>query len=399
MTHLGKLLLLVQLSSCFAEQQCSDTLGGACNAPRASLMQIKSLSQRMKAVSGDSTAASRAEALAGFQKFTQDLVDKFNSGELKEVDEKVKNAIDVILQYLEQLYSDFLDYHRDDKAKADACHEHCAPCTDLHIGAHFLSWLESQERIERGMAKRHQACREDRAQACCSASCPEYDRYRQFDEKALLPECAETKFETTQYIQAQAGTDDLGHMEQCLRRTKRWLDPLWDHYINCKRENNDCATMGAKCDEKQTEYENLHCQVEEIRTDKCRAWSQCCLRAHDGCFGENGVCAEIQIRANARKADNETAERIKCLLAVLEGPDEYKAADLIKCNEAEYDTSEWNIHCPTEDDPSPPIPPCKADPHPCPSAYIDFPTYTSNCEHKFDQVGSCTQCTIMMNEM
>jgi len=375
-------------------------------------MQVKSVGQKNKETGGVTTMS---ETLAGFQRYADGLVKEYLEGRLIMSDE-VKEAIDTIIAYIDKMYTDLWDFHTQDKTAAGVFGtrvENCYANTwtkDGHEGK-----LAQLKNLIDDYAERHRQCRTDLMNHCvgsmttqfdcshwtdqhagvgllqvngekaasqsyghCKAApvipehceegkdhCQDYDSYR-MDENgdALLPTCARPppgKL-SDEYIQANEETEStkLDEMEDCLEDMKAWLDPLYAKYECCGRgdECAPCVVNGANCQKLQQQFEFEQCLYDTEVGILCSGYDTC----FETVISESQAdCDAIQIRAAARAADNETAERIKCLLGVLKIDDnatkvaeegtQSKAEKLEEC-QSKTDVytkfnDVWTITCPS----------------------------------------------------
>lgn len=194
---------------------------------------------------------------------------------------------------------------------------------------------------------------------------------------ATLPSCAsgsngdQSAF-GDDFIRAATGSSDLTDMESCLEDTKTWLDGdagdvnlgLYTLYSECNRVQNDCTKDVASCDLLQGQFQDQRALYAEESNLRCSGLRTCLEGESHDCEVE---CPLIKIRADAREADNETGERLVCLLENLFGelleekvvtddypngtwfgpqPDAQARIDgLASCKDNTYDTSAWQIDC------------------------------------------------------
>jgi len=173
----------VTLAYCHA----AECPGGSCATPRASLLQLKSLSQKTETLatgSGSSTSA----ALAGFQKFTDEMIAKYGSdADTISANSTELEAVNIIYNFLDEMLSTFQVSHLDAKQKGDECysfayHTHCPFDWDTYESFHG-QWKTAQ--------KDHYECRRDAKVGCDEGPrhCDHYDMYRKFDDRAKMPNC------------------------------------------------------------------------------------------------------------------------------------------------------------------------------------------------------------------
>jgi len=340
-------VVVMFFSEVHSQQQCSDSLG-TCSGSRASLMQVKSLSQKLQASSVQGTS-NRAQTLAGFQKYTQELVDKYMAADPDAVEgsavdrhssdssqsEEVMQAIGIIKEYLEQLYTDLLVYHNQDKEAAQYCAAVPDRCDEAHFNSSVVKAIETIETHVNQKKSLHATCRVELAGVCAQPACPEYHQYRKTDGDALLPLCA--KSGDLAHQAAFLGTNELHHFESCLQPTKQWLDPLYHKYTNCRDHAENEETASGTCSTQQGEFEAANCHMTTWTEIHCANHANCLEHGKTQCegslsLGESGDCIQIEQNWKARQADNETAMRILCLLNVLTNIDDNAAAALQACH-------------------------------------------------------------------
>jgi len=207
-------------------------------------------------------------------------------------------------------------------------------------------------------------------------------------------------------------------MESCLEDMNRWLDPLYELMEACARDNQNCQKWPKECRNQQTDFEFYNCEWNLVVGTKCSFYETCYTGAIKKADAD---CDVIQLRAAARQADNETAERIKCLLGVLMIDDnatkvaaegsESKADKLKACKSVSYAqfNAAWKITCPAADWPPKAQYPaglnCSAPRHdPCSNDFFqaeyhgrvefDLKKYDPNCavDKLNEHVGICKAC-------
>merc|ERR1719362_2161661 len=100
---------MLKLGLCLASGECSGTLG-SCRSPQASLMQLKSLKQK---ASTEGKVNRMRSQLAGFQKFTDEMVAKFGGGQDPDaananpnapaIDLETRQAVRGVHEYIQEL--------------------------------------------------------------------------------------------------------------------------------------------------------------------------------------------------------------------------------------------------------------------------------------------------------
>jgi len=366
-------VVVVVFSEVHSQQQCSDSLG-TCSGSRASLMQVKSLSQKLQASTGRGTS-NRAQTLAGFQKYTQELVDTYlqdppgglidgssepddaNVVQHNPVSQEVLDAIGIISEYLDQLYIDLQLFHEQDKKSAEFCANVPTRCLAANFNTSVEQAIDNVMSHVEDLKTKHQTCRQELAEECAVAVCPQYHGYRKNDPKALLPVCAKQGHLSGQ--DASLGSADLEDFESCLPDTKGWLDPLYGKYIECKNQADDQQTKSSTCKSEQGAFEDASCHSTTWITIHCDNHAKCLehgnIQCEVGSTSGTADCAQIEQNWKARQSDNVTAERIRCLLRVLVSMDGDKGEQLSKCHDAQYDQMKafWVIDCAVDTTESP----------------------------------------------
>lgn len=328
-----------------------------------------------------SAVAGRAAALAGFQKFADGLVAKYMEART-EPDETTKTAILTVITWIDTFYANFRAEHDVDVGNVAECPGNIEACiTDYLDNGNGTHPSNAETIITLDAAKEaarttHSTCLTTASQCEFeqSQACIAYDNHR--SQKPSLPACVGAGKLSDTYIRADVddtydsssdeckdgsgGEQCLPKMEECLEAFKTWVDSLYLFYVPCHRIDDPCAE---DCIADQHEFEIVHCEWGEVRKSSCSAYNSCLKNREADCAG---VCSDVEIRSNARKADNETGERIKCLLNVLIQNTETKAnltgddntkdladqeavdkpALLKACVDTVYNTDEWTIECP-----------------------------------------------------
>jgi len=178
-------------------------------------MQIKSLNKRLK-LSSSSSSSDHSRTLAGFQKYVEDLVDAYQRGASSGLQQ---GTVDLIRDYLTQLWSTFRSEHNRDKKIRDWCGnpgvdtdgdgnhdildfniaelcdgcvaaddagDYCTACAQAKgLSADCSSFSTNvqtavSESLGNLTAKRqaHESCREGRYGDCTNEACRYWDKYR-----------------------------------------------------------------------------------------------------------------------------------------------------------------------------------------------------------------------------
>jgi len=392
------LFLVWHIVQC-AGKQCSDSVGTCSSQPRASLMQTRSAKKLV--LSAVEAAATRTQTLAGYKEYVNKLVDQYKQDptsrkETTDGDGDVDNAITTIIQYISSMYEDLKIWHTQDVADAEACSstalfDKCSGVLpDVNASGHSTDDVarsnlnEYMTNVEVARTS-HTDCRAGCSEAVCddSLACVEYNRYRkEKDAQGHLTasftehvSCANPYLDDS-YIKT-SDDEKLKQMEECLKKSKTWLDPLYERYIACHNSEETCTSCQSECDSKQAAFEAAHCQLDIFRDITCDGYRNCYEQALEQC--STNKCPNIEVRSAARAADNETGELIICLLGALRAPEEERAATLRTCDDLPNleHSAYWNIDCAHLEDTPPVVGFCGDAEQPCNSAFTTH-EYVSN---------------------
>lgn len=317
--------------------------------------------------SAGSAVAGRAAALAGFQKFADGLVAQYMETRI-EPNSTTKTAIETVITWIDTFYGHFLDEHGVDVGRVNACPGDVEQCITDHLGNDVAQKILDEAARVVTARNDHLSCLTT-AKSCHyeqSMACNDYDSHRA-NSPPPLPACVKTggafadtfiqadeddRFDGGECIAGGSGVKCLPKMEECLVEFKTWFDQLYNLYDACKRTDDPCRE---NCKPEQHEFEIDHCEAGSVRSSACTSYNGCVSTQKDRCAQ---LCTDVEINSNARKADNETGERIVCLLNALIhetvidettgelGLKEDKPKLLAACVNATYDTSEFTIACP-----------------------------------------------------
>jgi len=404
------LFLVWHIVQC-AGNQCSDSMGTCSNPPRASLMQTKSM--KKQALSAVESASTRTQTLAGYTEYVNSLVETYKKGgQPIEKDSDIDQAITTIISYINSMYADLLEWHKNDVEETVSCAtaEVIRVCTEKNLDTETLAEFESEILKVDGFRQSHKECREncneDRCGGDVTSNCKDYHHYRKTNDDALYTAqvaCANSPTPPGHLSDDYIGTNDddkREDMESCLQNAKDWLDPLYELYSKCNDDITECPGCQSDCDKLQADFENAHCQHDIFREGHCTGFDTCYKQKKLDC---DPICARIETRSNARRADNETGEIIKCLLNVLKSENESKADELEKCNTISVNTSFWNIDCTDYD--APDVPPhghaCGDVDQPCQDPFLNLEYKIGlgldkyeeySYEGSYNMIGPCTSC-------
>jgi len=359
-------LWIVTLSLCSADDW---------GARKASLMQVNSAVQKQ----GLKVKADYSSKLAGFQKFAEQMVAQYGASESPQPKQDVLDAVRMVLKFIDEMHKDLWKFHEDDVEKAK-CTGELDDCAGTHMSGSIMDEIQGFATQSETAGAAHAACRKEAVDACketcvTNGECEIYDDYRKNAEgkspnPASLPLCAHAPDQpafTDEYIQTD--DDSKRHvMEDCLVKTKEWLDGLYPTYDGLYPKYKACNRNKKTCDDKVPECDGLQHNFEQAREiyalDKnvhCNDFKTCWESRWSGCKAD---CDAIAIRSAARAADNETGERLVCLLHTLFGEpdalnengthfstrasDEERPGLLAACNSLDLTTFNdiWTITCP-----------------------------------------------------
>jgi len=368
------------------------TQGVKVGVPESSLLQEgagqKSAEVMMLEAGEQIKSGNTRAALAGFQKFTDQLVATYGKVGAR-MNNDTSQAILTVIAYMDTLYDYLVDWHDSDKARAEKCEQHLDRCQDDHLGDATVLYIEGLEVTVNSSRKAHLECRHgcDACPALKDQACKAYDDYRTLKgsapDRQPLPGCAQQDLSDAG-VSADEG-QPLTNMEQCLTTFEQWFDPLYEYYINCTRFN--CEACEDDCGSKQQTFEEHHCQWSTSRVDHCHAFGVCWNHTVIECDTD---CSDIAINVDARKAQNETGERIECLLYVLLADNQSKPGNLEACKDTQYNTSEFDLSCHEDGTPWPPVVPekrisCDSTEVPCTDDFVEV-EYSNVTE------GNCKAC-------
>jgi len=306
---------------------------------------------------------SASRTLAGFEKYTDDLVNAYL--EKGETIREESPDCGIIRDYIETLHNASIVAHQGDLGVGDTCKANLLSCdTFFTTGDHQLDGLQSAVSLAR---TNHSQCRDVQAGACersdsdkgfkessdeADNTCELYDTYRKHTNQAHMPDCAKIDNDNSGspdalddlVIKADEGTTAgrtaLNKMEACLVQMKNWLDtgdakdrtPAWKYpgppglyprMTECATNDGCCKDPGecmdpvqppGHCCNLQNQFESKHCSYEMERQTQCTNLKHCWDTEKTDCIA---ACGLVEQRVLGRKLDNETMERISCLLNAL----------------------------------------------------------------------------------
>lgn len=359
-------------------------------------MQFKSSSQKKLAFALDAEG-SIATKLASFQKFTDEMVARFGASNSTEPSQEVLDAVATVLTFIDQMYDTLKGAHDDDVLLAKGCGESVERCESDYMSEQIKNEIQNYQTAAEDALSAHDTCREELAQTCTAycgpnGDCAEYDGYRKGPPVPSLPDCVGLGHLNDSYIKADEETDGtkLDDMELCLEAMKGWLDPLYELYSGCNRVTDGCTDGVSNCDGLQHTFQSKRCLYALESNLRCENYYNCYENAIQKCDSD---CSNIEIRSDARAADNETGQRLVCLLETLFGKrdpsnstgtgffprssDAERPGELDACKNATIIVGDWSITCPDGGEPLPEEPP---QPSVCPPKGT---TVTSPCTDEF----------------
>jgi hypothetical protein len=162
-------------------------------------------------------------------------------------------------------------------------------------------------------------------------------------------------------------------------------DGLYPLFTNCRR--NPCKPLKEQCKKNQTKFEEEVCFLELSRAGKCDLYVTCVKCHQAGCQEK---CKTIDENWQGRAADDETGQRLTCLLNVLFGEvdptnstgtgfkerasDTERPVQLELCKTKTYTTEDWELDCLTDLEP----PECNLNPFPCETPFTQQYTASPN---------------------
>jgi len=361
-----------------------------------------------------------SRSLAGFEKYANNLVRQYEKHQAPPSNE-TKEAIQTVVNYIESFYTLHNDSHwndvdtTDQKCNATQGHDEC-------INSYYdEDELDRTKTATEAARVLHVACRIN--ETCegeqKGAKCAEYDAYRsQAGEcndlgchSATFPGCASGGRTSSDLDNASISTTDTDkqtQMENCLEEVESWHRELYTLYIGCDRGDGDSIGESSVSDEKscsdyQKEFEEAHCTYQEKLNMNCIEGYDLCMKTTQT-YCQEWCTGSLKVNVNARKAENETGERILCLLKVLlDTSDDQKKVELEICKTKNYsNTDHFNISCEIDDGAA--IRPDKCDGVESPACTQDFllqyyagawgnmgahsVPYNASCD--------CTVCTLVL---
>lgn len=347
-SSLMKVVQLFWLVRCVTAGDC--IVGNDCIHQQTSLVQVRSQQGQVlthEEMSASVASSSRKTTLSHFQKFANEMVSRVVEYNTSLSQDDIDN-INIIISMIEGFYDEFVvenssllsNVKVNCEKTFEACHE-----------AFHHSLLNTKYNEMINLNDSHTNCRGNESVACgvASSACQIYDSYRTTNASALYPVCAATNF--TEDIMKldetlEPGRTKVPRMEECLDELNVWLDGLYPKYIACDRGDLDCDSNSSSCNATQEDLEGKVCEYAGVHDIQCGSLETCWGTSTTTC--QNFCDSDsFKVSIESRKADNETGERVKCLLNVLLAGNADKTSDLTACVEQNYNFGQyWDVRCP-----------------------------------------------------
>jgi len=379
-------LLLTLAGVCAGDATSCEVTGPGCGVPRASLMQIKSLSKRRE-IAGQGGSDSRSEharTLAGFQRYVEDAAQAMLTNPRENNFFIGDDIFQLIHEFMQMLDETFRAEHEEDKNRVSLCNGACDACrhdklkTQDVYGKMFLNdeWksLEELNTSAVSLFSEHTSCRQQRYTNCTAQKCKDYDNYRQTRNLALPPCVDDGKFgasylglervesETTQDAShyhidwVEFKKDKIVAVGSCLEALNLFLNHDLKQSATLDYSQAEVSSGGtwestgdAGLWKQYQDCTPYRVQSEYLRTNTCKTTqgdferaAQCAsdlqgtTKHHmDACWdAKKRACdAEmllLEVNVNQRKNDNRTANHISCLLRVLTSFDQSRPETIIE---------------------------------------------------------------------
>lgn len=337
---------VISLSLGAASHQGGECESGSCRAPTASLMQLD-VQGSQKQLVATRDRSSRSVALAGFENYARELASKFiladdnYTGHETGLNDDEKAAIESIKAFIDQAAKDWRAEHVFD---SDLVKKDCDKEVEKCVNETYGNFTGDEDHVKL-VKDSHNSCRQNQ-QDFVWTNCIVYDDHRKSSD-GKLPTCVKNGYLTFAAIsQEDTGVDGelRTHVEPCLDKTKEWMDKIHPLYMACYHERLTYELVVEECKRRQKQFENAECDFGRNHDQRCDRYGECLGRSHQGC---EALCDDIEAVVEARTADNETAERVKCLLDVLLDENQFKKGNLTACLNKNYDyAADWKIKCP-----------------------------------------------------
>lgn len=263
-----------------------------------------------------------------------------------------KKAIEHAKQVIREMVGTAIVQHAEDQAETDRARDLIENCS-LLTKAHLETSLGGMKRATDQSREEHSTCRvrEVFLFGEWDRICLVYNKYRQDNSSALLPDCATGVALSDQYTETD-DVDELKIFEECLVEMNRWIDPLYDpYYLDCQQAQEEAANSTARCNIKQRHFESGFCDYVVRLEDVCSYQEECRSMTINS---RNLTHHSVRISVSARKSDHTAASKILCLFDVLdiEDPDDKKRL-LHECDSRNHSVDNALFHIDYHDIPPP----------------------------------------------
>jgi len=279
------------------------------------------------------------------------------------VNSSFAEAINTVLLYIDDMFGYLKQEH--EAAKTSLTNNDCEDIKECYkkVNNTHLNLLKSIADYSRS---NHTRCRQDQYECCKQREenpgppgtiCNDYKVVR---NNGSFPECFSDRdvdgkdHLNNDYIcvggecSDRQEDGDLDKMEECLVKVHEWFDPVYSNFKDCDWVRDCCDDVNDTCGKNQSDFEGKECMYTNALIEDCEEWKKCWNDGIDDCDQE---CRDVSAGVEIRKAENETGERVRCLLKVLllNGTGETRPK-LDACKNKTYDLSYWDITCQFNDD-------------------------------------------------
>lgn len=246
-------------------------------------------------------------------------------------------ALRVIRAFITDMMSSIGIQFGEDQSEVDGARDAVIQCKTDAIADKATA--KRYKQTMEGSRREHKGCRRDEAYAASlkNRACRIYHQHRKGD-LGVPPSCMGTDLEASDI----ASTDKVNRkvMEQCLRLTKAWLDPLYAKYIECDEKTTNTTNFRDQCNIDQGEFERSYCTFAFSKETACNNQIRC---RNEKLAARNATHDAVSVSEAARKADYVTGKLIKCYFDVFEASNTDKPATLDTCAKLAVSTSQFDV--------------------------------------------------------
>jgi len=250
--------------------------------------------------------------------------------------ETERGSLSVIQDFIDQMFSSANESHNSNQQtvnEIEALIEQCSTdVTERMISVSLYKIAMEGARIA------HSTCRVDEAAAFDRTNIAEHNWNGLRRNSDNTPSSCAAVTYNAQTLGTNVATLKA-NMEKCLRD----LQPFHESHIQWHDNYTYLERIAALCDTNQTAFEREFCAWTEKYDDTCDDYSRC---RRNGIALRNATHADVEISAEARRADYVTGKHIKCLFQVFEAGNENKSGLLDECAALTVDTSHLVITYP-----------------------------------------------------